>query len=121
MSVRCQTLGNSIHLNFFEDPNVFRERFELYGDGCYVYKENGACLGYCVSHPWIKESPPPLNSLLTKIPNAPDTYYIHDIALDSRVRKKGTASTMVKLVLTHAKEKGFSEISLIAVNNLTGF
>jgi len=33
------TLGNSIHLNFFEDPNVFRERFELYGDGCYVYKK----------------------------------------------------------------------------------
>ena len=114
-------LGNSIHVDFYEDPQVFSERYQLYPAGCFVLMDGDACQGYCVSHPWIKGSPPPLDTLLGGLPNPADTYYIHDLALSERARSNQAASKIVETIKQQAKAEGYADITLVAVNRSTGF
>lgn len=116
-----KVLADRIHLDHPEDREVLVERQALYPHGCHVLVEGDALIGYALTHPWRFGEPPPLNSLLGRIPGDATTYYIHDVALLSQARGKGYAAQAGALLATHARAIGFANISLVAVNRSQAF
>ena len=64
---------------------------------------------------------PALNMLLGAIPEAADTYYLHDLALLPAARGTGAAAMIVGDILRHARARGFAHASLVAVNGSLPF
>lgn len=114
-------LADRIHLDHPEDRDVFAERQRIYPQGCHVLVDEGRISGYALTHPWRFGEPPPLNSRLGEIPQDATTYYIHDVALLPTGRGKGYAGEAARLLTDHARKAGFTNVSLVAVNNSTAF
>ncbi len=110
-----------VHPGFFETPQVLAERQRLYPTGAHLLEVNDRPVGYVLSHPWRLGTLPALNSLLGTIPADADTYYVHDLALLPLARGIGAAAHIVKALSKHAKARGFTTMSLIAVNASQGF
>ncbi|KAB2869269.1 MAG: GNAT family N-acetyltransferase [Bauldia sp.] len=116
-----ETIANQVHPDFFESAEVLGERQRLYRDGCYLLEIGEKPAGYVLSHPWRSGSVPAPNALLGELPAAPDTYYLHDLALLPVARRVGAASHIVGALAKHAAAKGLASMSLVAVNGSTGF
>lgn len=116
-----KVLADEIHVNHPEDMHVFAERQRLYPHGCLVLVEGGRLIGYALTHPWRFGEPPPLNSELGEIPGTATTYYIHDVALLPEGRGKGYAGEAVEQLADHARDSGFGNMSLVAVNGSQAF
>ncbi|MGU3400348.1 GNAT family N-acetyltransferase [Brucellaceae bacterium D45D] len=110
-----------VHPDFYEEEAVFRDRLNLYPAGCFVYADDDEILGYVISHPWKIDTLPALNSVLGKLPEDTNTYYIHDIALLPAARSGGAASCAITLMAAQAEADGFLTMALVAVNNSGGF
>jgi len=111
----------TVHPDYPEDAAVFEERLSLDPAGCHVYADGAAITGYILSHPWIGRQPPSLNTLLGSIPADADTYYIHDIALLGPARGHGAARAILNQLIERARRSGFTNLSLIAVNESAAF
>lgn len=118
---QVQVLADVIHLDHPEDAAVFAERLRLYPGGCLALEESGRLIGYALTHPWRFAAPPALNSLLGQIPPDASTYYVHDVALLPEARGKGHAAHISERLVRHAHEAGFTNLSLVAVNNSQAF
>ncbi len=114
-------VAEAVHQDFPESDAVFEERLRLYAAGCFVLCHDKRIAGYAVSHPWLYRKPPALNSLLQAIPREADTYYIHDVALLGEARRSGSASEIVRILVEHARERSFPNLSLIAVSGSPRF
>lgn len=114
-------VADVVHQDFPESDAVFEERLRLYAAGCFVLCDDKPIAGYVVSHPWRYRKPPALNSLLQTIPCDADTYYVHDIALHGDARRSGSASEIVRILVKHAREHSFPNLSLIAVSGSSRF
>jgi GNAT superfamily N-acetyltransferase len=109
-------LANRIHINYPEEESVFSEKFQLFPHGCFTFETRGRIDGYCFSHPWLKHEAPSLDARLVRIPEAPSTYFIHDIAVSESQRGKGIAGSGMSLVVLVARLHRLSHLSLISVN-----
>jgi GNAT superfamily N-acetyltransferase len=118
---QVQILADTIHIDHPEDPQVFAERLRIYPQGCFVLEEDSRLIGYALTHPWHFGTPPALNSLLREIPTDASTYYVHDVALLPEARGKGYAAQAGELLVRHAKDAGFGNLSLVAVNKSQAF
>lgn len=116
-----ESIAAAVHPNFPEDAAVFAERRRLYPDGTRLLELDGVPSGYLLSHPWRYQALPELNSLLGEIPADADTYYLHDLALLPAVRGTGAAAMIVGDILRHARAAGFTNVSLVAVNDSLPF
>jgi ribosomal protein S18 acetylase RimI-like enzyme len=114
-------IAAAVHPGFFEAPEVLTERQLLYRNGAYLLEVNERPAGYVLSHPWLWGTLPALNTLLGQLPEASDTYYIHDLALLPVARRVGAASFITEALAKHARAHGFSTMTLVAVNNSQGF
>ena len=110
-----------VHPTLPEDRSVFANRLDLYSRGMRVLDVDGAVSGYCVAHPWRRDAPLPLDRLIERLPNAPDTYYLHDLALLPRARGLGFARPVIEHIRAEASASGLPEISLIAVGGSAPF
>ena len=86
-----------------------------------VFSTGEGIAGYTVSHPWRAMDPPALNSRLGELPDQPETYYIHDIALLPELHGTGAAALAVALLLARAGKEKLATASLVAVNDSAGF
>ena len=114
-------IAAEVHPNFPETDEVMAERQLLYPFGTYLLEVNERPVGYMLSHPWMLGSLPPLNTLLGALPEQPDTYYLHDVALLPVARRIGAASFIVDALAKHAVAHGFQTMSLVAVNSSQSF
>ncbi len=114
-------IAAEVHPDYPEDAAVFEERLDLYPAGCHVHADGAAISGYILSHPWIDRQPPALNTRLGAIPAHADTYYIHDIALLGQSRGRDAARAILHQLSELARASGFTNLSLIAVNDSTAF
>ena len=73
---QVQALADRIHVDHPEDFEVLAERQRLYPQGCLMLVEDGAAIGYALTHPWRFGEPPPLNEPLVNLPERATTYYI---------------------------------------------
>lgn len=114
-------IAAAIHIALPEHAFVFAERQRLYPDGCFMLEVNGEPAGYVISHPWHYLQPPPLNTLLERIPEDASTYYIHDLALLPGSRRTGAGSVIANRLFARAEAVGLPNVSLIAVYDAAAF
>ncbi|WP_449393796.1 GNAT family N-acetyltransferase [Devosia riboflavina] len=115
------TIATKVHPGFFEADEVLAEKHSLYRNGCYILEVAEKPSGYVLSHPWTRGSLPALNALMGALPEAPDTYYIHDLALLPVTRGVGAAGQIIAALTKHAEAMGFPSMSLVAVNGSVPF
>jgi ribosomal protein S18 acetylase RimI-like enzyme len=116
-----EKIAAAAHPGFFESPGVLAERQRLYHNGCYLLEVGERPAGYVLSHPWRAGILPALNALLGELPDEPDTYYLHDLALLPVARRIGVASEIVRALIKHARANDFPTMTLVAVNKSQGF
>lgn len=116
-----EEIAAKVHPSFFESAEVLAERQRLYRNGAYLLEIGERPAGYVLSHPWTSGALPALNALLGDIPEAADTYYIHDLAVLPVARRVGAASFIVEALSKHAAAHGFPTMSLVAVNGSQSF
>ncbi|HWL04395.1 MAG TPA: GNAT family N-acetyltransferase [Xanthobacteraceae bacterium] len=114
-------IAGKVHPGYPEDEAVFAERLRLCPRGCLVAESAGAAVAYAVSHPWHAHHPPKLNTLLGALPAAPQTFYIHDIALLPAARGTGLGRAIVAQLADVARGGGLPNLSLVAVNGSVPF
>jgi GNAT superfamily N-acetyltransferase len=110
-------VANSVHeLAYREGPAVVRDRLAIYPPGCFVLETGETLQGQLISHPWIRASLPPLDTILGSLPAAPDCYYLHDLVLVEAARGRGHAAEAVDLAIGQARAGGFDLVLLVAVS-----
>ncbi|KFH48804.1 hypothetical protein ACRE_003190 [Hapsidospora chrysogenum ATCC 11550] len=101
------SVAEQVHPDLPESAHVFTERIKLFPQGCLaLVDEHDRLCGYAISHPIRKGQPPALDTLLEELPSDEQEqqyYYIHDVAILSRVRGRGLAAECVKQLLEAAK------------------
>lgn len=106
----------------FEGYDCFAERQRLAPESCFVLSApDGAIRGYLVAYPYRQNAAPPLNSLIGQIPENPEVIYLHDLALHPEVRGGGHTRAVVERLADQATAAGWPEITLVAVNDASGF
>jgi ribosomal protein S18 acetylase RimI-like enzyme len=119
--VEIHRIGNAIHADLPESPEVFEEKLRLFPQGCFVLTEHARIVGYSFCHPWRLRSIPPLNQLLIRLPAPPDAMLIHDVAVLPEARGRGSTAVLVGLIETLAKRLGISDLALVSVYNTRAF
>ena len=115
-------LSSRVHPNFPERPEVLAEKFRLFPQGCFALSAGGTLAGYCFSHPWIKDAPPPaLDHLLGEMPPKADSYFIHDLTLDASIRRRNLAARLVPALMQAARDTKIAHMTLVAVNGTSPF
>ncbi|WP_185984854.1 GNAT family N-acetyltransferase [Aureimonas mangrovi] len=112
-------LAARVHPALPEAEAVFAERVRLFPAGCLVLDGAGTVSGYAVSHPSMRFAPPPLDTLLGALPEAPDDYYLHDFVLAPETRGAGHAQRGVEILLGEAA--AYPSTSLVSVYGTGGF
>lgn len=108
-------IGDSIHTNLPERPEVFAEKLSLFPGGCYVLSLGNTIVGYGVSHPWLLNDIPPLDSLLHTLPPSSNCLYVHDVAVLPRWRGRSASAQLIKIYRECAVEIGLSYLALVSV------
>jgi N-acetylglutamate synthase-like GNAT family acetyltransferase len=114
-------IADEVHVAYPEDAAVIAERLRLYPDGCALLELGGEPAAYALTHPWRYAEPPALNAALGTLPDAPTTYYIHDVALLPEARGTGAASAIVEAIVAQAEALAMPNVSLVAVNRSVPF
>jgi GNAT superfamily N-acetyltransferase len=112
-----QTIGDQIHVDLPERPEVFAEKFTLFPDGCFVLVQNNQVVGYGFSHPWLLKSIPPLDTFLERLPASPECLFTHDVVVLQQARGHGAAGALIKLIARLAGEQGIPYLALVSVYN----
>lgn len=118
---RVMKIAAEVHPGFPERRAVMAERLALYPAGCLVLERAGEGIGYFITHPWHAGEGVKLDTLLGALPDRPGSYYLHDLALLPQARGTGAAKAGVAHVAGHAREAGFADLSLVAVNGSVPF
>ncbi|PHK96825.1 GNAT family N-acetyltransferase [Pseudoroseomonas rhizosphaerae] len=114
-----ERIAAAVHPGYPEDAAVLAERLALHPGGCWMLEGAEEPVGYAISHPWHRRRPPALNTPLGALPDAPGTYYVHDVALLPAARGQGAAGRLMPLLLAAAR--GLPELSLVAVGGSVPF
>lgn len=110
-----------VHPDFPERDEVLAEKRSLFPAGCFTLEQDGAVVGYALSHPWSDGSVPKLDALIGTLPAAPSLFYIHDLALLPETRGAGLASLAAARLADVAAGTGLRRIGLVAVNGSVPF
>jgi ribosomal protein S18 acetylase RimI-like enzyme len=115
-------IAGVVHPLYPEADAVFAERLRLYPAGSRVLRDDaGTLTGYVVSHPWLQDAIPALDSLLGALPMPANSYYIHDIALLPAARGQGAAQAAVASLADHAMRAGFATMAIVAIAGTQAF
>ncbi|SIS37454.1 GNAT family N-acetyltransferase [Insolitispirillum peregrinum] len=115
-------IAEVVHPNYPERPEVLADRLTVFPQGCFMAQgADGAFLGYTLSHPGVLLRPPPLDSLLERIPAGADCLYLHDIALLPAARGLGLGASLVAGLDRLGRELAIGPLALTAVNGSVPF
>jgi len=115
-------LSTRSHPDFPERRDVLFEKFRLFPRGCFVLDGPGTEIaGYCFSHPWQTGAPPALDTMLQVLPLQPAAYFIHDVTVDSSLRRMNLASSLVPRLVEIARSIPVGHMTLVAVSGSEPF
>lgn len=114
-------ISDAVHGAFTEPAAIYAERLRLYPSGCFVFGMDGVVAGYLIGHPWRSDVPPRLGECIAALPEDPDIYYLHDLAIVSAARGSGAGAAATRLVVAAAEAAGYADICLVAVNGAESF
>ncbi|MDR3398674.1 MAG: GNAT family N-acetyltransferase [Pandoraea sp.] len=123
LAVQAQAYHDLMH----ESEATLASRLTLSPSTCWVAVDTDAdaadapVAGYLFTHPWRIAAPPPLDTVLDTLPDTPDCWYVHDMALAPRTRGAGVASRLYAAALASAQSLGLRVSALVAVQQSQGF
>ncbi len=97
-----------------ETLSTLQSKVSVSPDTCYVIQFKTQVVGYCLAHPWLIAQPPSLEQQISAV-TAPNTLYLHDIALSAKARGIKAGENTFNLLKQKAKELNFDTLSLVAV------
>jgi GNAT superfamily N-acetyltransferase len=100
-----------------ESREIYKDKFDKFPDGCWIAEVDGQPNGYLLSHPCLLDNPPKLDMMIGYIPQNPDCYFIHDIAVNPFFKGKGIGRILCDKAKLLAKEYNLTNIALISVQN----
>lgn len=106
----------------FEGRDCFANRLALNARGCFVLAAPGGPVrGYMVAYPWRREAAPALNTAIDALPDDAEVMYLHDLALHPEARGGGHARPVIEGLADQARDDGWPELALVAVNDAAPF
>ena len=114
-------IADRVHVGLHEPHGVYANRLALYPAGCRVLTRGEDVVGYFIAHPWLSDSPPTLGAMLPALPDRPECYYLHDIAILPAARSGGAGRVGFEQCLARAAQKGLPAIELVAVNGADSY
>lgn len=108
-------LAEQAHPQFPEEPKVFAEKQRLFEPFCFTLQFGNAISGYCIAHPWMRDTVPALNRLLGGAPQSPDCVFIHDVAVAPSARGKGATAALMESLTAAAQSYRLNAITLVAL------
>ncbi|MCK8782876.1 GNAT family N-acetyltransferase [Roseomonas sp. NAR14] len=114
-------IAGAVHPGYPERPAILAERLHRHAPGCLLLETAAGPGGYVLSHPWRLWDIPKLDTPLGPLPEAPDAYYIHDLALLPGARGGGRGAAAVVLLLAEAARLGLGTAALVAVGGSVPF
>ena len=113
----CQTDINAIYQisllqwgsTHYESIDIFRDKYDFYSSGCFVYEKDNTVQGYIISHPWSDKIIPKLNERLDVVEI--NTYYIHDIVISPHLRGYGLSNEIIMNIIDNKKS-----VCLVAIS-----
>ncbi|MBX9758173.1 MAG: GNAT family N-acetyltransferase [Beijerinckiaceae bacterium] len=103
--------------DLIEDLDSFQHKIDLFPRGCLGAFKGNELRAYVFSHPWKLGAPAPLNNADYRLPEGPDCYYIHDLAVHPDNRSEGIANAFIEALCTVAYREGLNTFSLTAVQD----
>jgi GNAT superfamily N-acetyltransferase len=111
-------ISAALHPDLPERPEVLGEKFRLFPQGCFVLERAGEAVGYALSHPWLENAVPPLDTFLGEIPREASCLYLHDAAVLPGARGQASALLVDRLRMI-AEGQGLSRLALVSVYGTT--
>jgi N-acetylglutamate synthase-like GNAT family acetyltransferase len=108
-------IADFVHTSLPERMEVFEEKFKLFSSGCFVFEKEGHVVGYAISHPWMLECIPELDSFLISLPTHPNCLYLHDTAILERARGFSATVSLMGHLKTVAKHISVEYLALVSV------
>lgn len=118
---RVMAIADQVHPDYPEERAVFAERLRLFPDGCLIGLARGETVGYAVMHPGRLGVPPPLDSPLGRLPEAPDCLYLHDVALLPAARGLGLGLSALERMEALARGRGYGWLALTSTPKARAF
>jgi len=107
--------------HLIESADALASRHRLSPSTCWVAERDAELLGYLFAHPWQGEALPALDTPLAVLPEAPDTLFIHDLALHPAARGQRLAPRLIDAVMQQARERRLRYTRLVAVQDAADF
>ena len=99
---------------------VFADKLTIFPRGCWGAWEDARLAGYLFSHPWRAWQATTLDEPL-HLPERPDCYYLHDLAVASWAQGRGAARALVEAALELARVLKLPCQALVAVHRSQPF
>lgn len=112
---KIASIAASIHTSLPERPEVLEEKMALFGAGCLVFADDSDVVGYGLSHPWVLDDAPALDSFIQRLPHRPNCLFIHDVAILPGARGAGLTGAYVSKVVGMAVGIGLDVLALVSV------
>lgn len=104
-----------------ESAAVYADRLALYPQGCFLLVDGDEALGYLLTHPWERGSPPKIDRPIGALPQDCDCYYVHDLALLPQARGSGAARAALDMIRNAMAREGLRVAQLVAVGGADAF
>ena len=115
---QCDQLAAPIYYpDLWEPIEAFAQRIRLYPQGCWIAEIDEKLAGYLYSHPWKQNQIVPLADII-QLPQNPDCYYIHDLAVSIHHRQLGIGKLLAEKAIAIST---FPIIKLVSVLNSHNF
>lgn len=98
-----------------ESAQSLRAKVEASPATCLVAETGGAVLGYLIAVPVSFPDLPALDAPSFELPAAPDTLYLHDLAVARAGRGTGAGQRLVRSVMEAANAAGLARACLVAI------
>lgn len=110
-----------VHVDYPERVEIFAERLALFAPGCRIAMIDGTPVGYSVTHPGLDRKPPALDCLLGALPERPEVFYLHDIALLPAARGSGLGGRALDEAEATARSLGLGVLALTSTPPARGY
>jgi GNAT superfamily N-acetyltransferase len=110
-----RALAGTAHAELPERTDVFAEKIRLFPAGCRKIVHAGRLAAYGIAHPWLLDSPPPIDAFLGALPATADCLHLHDAVVAPELRGRNTGIAYIEEMAAVASAHGLATLTLVSV------
>jgi len=108
--------------DYGEAADLYAERIALAPGGCWVLVDAAdTVIGHCISHPWVRRTPPAMHILLGSLLSNPDCWYLHDVVVAPAARGTKAVERLLPILSRIVSTHRIDTLALIAVGGADAY